>query len=121
MNLAALAWRELSHRRASLASGLVAITLGIAVIVGIRSVATASQRAVAVKLDSLGANVLVLPQGHPLAGKSRVALEDIAEYPLITYHLAVDERPSGPVVVEEWLRWKRGSHGFADSCRGLPR
>ena len=32
-------------------------------------------------------------------------------YPLITYHLAVDERPSGPVVMEEWLRWKRGSHG----------
>lgn len=32
-------------------------------------------------------------------------------YPLITYHLAIDERPGGPVVVEEWLRWKRGSHG----------
>ena len=31
-------------------------------------------------------HVLVLPQGHPLAGKSRLALEDIAEYPLITYH-----------------------------------
>jgi predicted ATPase len=32
-------------------------------------------------------------------------------YPLITYHLAVDERAGAPVVVEEWLRWKRGSHG----------
>jgi predicted ATPase len=32
-------------------------------------------------------------------------------YPLITYHLAVDEQKGGPVVVEEWLRWKRGSHG----------
>lgn len=32
-------------------------------------------------------------------------------YPLITYHLAVDERSGGPVVVEEWLQWKRGSHG----------
>lgn len=32
-------------------------------------------------------------------------------YPLITYHLAIDERPGGPVVVEEWLRWKRGRHG----------
>jgi predicted ATPase len=32
-------------------------------------------------------------------------------YPLITYHLAVDERRNGPVVVEEWLRWKRGSRG----------
>lgn len=32
-------------------------------------------------------------------------------YPLITYHLAVDERNGAPVVTEEWLRWKRGSHG----------
>jgi predicted ATPase len=32
-------------------------------------------------------------------------------YPLITYHLAVDERHGAPVVVEEWLQWKRGSHG----------
>ena len=63
MNLASVAWRELSHRRSSLISGLIAITLGIAVIVGIRSVTVASEHAVAVKLDSLGANVLVLPQG----------------------------------------------------------
>lgn len=32
-------------------------------------------------------------------------------YPLITYHLAVDERQGRAVVVEEWLRWKRGSRG----------
>ncbi len=32
-------------------------------------------------------------------------------YPLITYHLAVDEKPGGPVVVEEWLQWRRGSSG----------
>lgn len=32
-------------------------------------------------------------------------------YPLITYHMAIDERGGAPVVVEEWLRWKRGSHG----------
>ena len=31
--------------------------------------------------------------------------------PLITYHLAVDERASAPVVVHEWLRWKRGRYG----------
>ena len=33
------------------------------------------------------------------------------DYPLITYYLAVDEREGSPVVVEEWLRWKRGSYG----------
>ena len=31
--------------------------------------------------------------------------------PLITYHLAVDESAGTPVVVREWLRWKRGSYG----------
>ena len=31
--------------------------------------------------------------------------------PLITYHLAIDERNGAPIVVEEWLRWKRGSWG----------
>lgn len=46
-------------------------------------------------------------------------------FPLITYHLAVDERPRGPVVVEEWLRWKRGSRGqpfrFLDYREGQGR
>ncbi len=31
--------------------------------------------------------------------------------PLITYHLAIDEGAKGPIVVEEWLHWRRGSHG----------
>ena len=29
----------------------------------------------------------------------------------ITYHLAVDERRGAPVVVEEWLSWRRGRYG----------
>jgi predicted ATPase len=32
-------------------------------------------------------------------------------YPLITYHLEVDEIDGSPVVVEEWMRWKRGKYG----------
>jgi predicted ATPase len=48
-----------------------------------------------------------------------------AGYPMITYHLAVDERAGRPVVVEEWLRWKRGSHGqpfrFLDYREGQGR
>ena len=32
-------------------------------------------------------------------------------FPIITYHLAIDERRGAPVVFEEWLSWKRGSHG----------
>jgi predicted ATPase len=32
-------------------------------------------------------------------------------FPIITYHLAVDERNGVPIVAEEWLRWRRGSTG----------
>ncbi len=31
--------------------------------------------------------------------------------PLITYHLAIDEGPRGPHVVEEWLQWRRQEYG----------
>jgi predicted ATPase len=31
--------------------------------------------------------------------------------PIITYHLAIDESPRGPIVVEEWLQWRRGAKG----------
>jgi len=54
---------ELWHRKSQLITALLAITLGIGVIVGIRSVAVVSEKAVAVNLDNLGANILVLPQG----------------------------------------------------------
>jgi predicted ATPase len=46
-------------------------------------------------------------------------------YPLITYHLAVEERKGGPVVVEEWLQWRRGQRGkpfrFLDYREGQGR
>ena len=31
--------------------------------------------------------------------------------PLITYHLAIDEGDRGPIVVEEWLQWRRHPRG----------
>lgn len=63
MKLLGLALEELRHRKSRLVSGLLAITLGIAVVIGIRAVTAASELAVAIKLDNLGANILVLPQG----------------------------------------------------------
>jgi predicted ATPase len=30
---------------------------------------------------------------------------------LITYHLSINEGPTGPFVAEEWLQWRRGSQG----------
>ena len=62
MRLRNILWKELWLRKSRMVSGLLAITLGIAVIVGIQSVASVSERAVAIKLDNLGANILVLPQ-----------------------------------------------------------
>lgn len=47
------------------------------------------------------------------------------DYPVITYHLAVDEKNGAPVVAEEWLSWRRGQHGqpfrFLDYREGLGR
>jgi predicted ATPase len=46
-------------------------------------------------------------------------------YPLITYHLAIDEYNGSPIVVEEWMRWRRGSTGqpftFLEFRRGEGR
>lgn len=63
MNLLRFVFIELWHRKSQLISGLLAITLGIGVIVSIQSISIVSEKAVAVKLDNLGANILVLPIG----------------------------------------------------------
>lgn len=62
MNLTKLIGKELWQRKSQLISGLLAVTLGIGVIVSIRMISTESEKAVAIKLDNLGANILVLPQ-----------------------------------------------------------
>ena len=62
MRLTDLTLKELWHRKSQLISGLLAITLGIGVIVGIRSLTVVSEKAVAINLDNLGANILILPQ-----------------------------------------------------------
>jgi putative ABC transport system permease protein len=63
MNLYKLVWIELGQRKTQLISGILAITLGIGVIVAIRSISVVSEKAVAINLDNLGANIMVLPQG----------------------------------------------------------
>ncbi|MCX7727122.1 MAG: AAA family ATPase, partial [Chitinispirillaceae bacterium] len=32
-------------------------------------------------------------------------------FPIITYHLSIDEERGSPIVIEEWLQWRRGSRG----------
>lgn len=54
-----------------------------------------------------------------------VKYRERARQPVITYHLAIDERGGGPVVVEEWLQWRRGAYGkpfrFLDYREGQGR
>jgi len=63
MVLLDLVRKEIWHRKSRLISGLLIITLGTAVVVAIHTISVVSERAVAVQLDNLGANILVLPQG----------------------------------------------------------
>ncbi|MEM7168421.1 MAG: ABC transporter permease, partial [Planctomycetota bacterium] len=60
--LRAIVWREMFERKSQLTTSFVAIVLGIAVVVSIRNITFYSEQAVARELDTLGANVLVLPQ-----------------------------------------------------------
>ncbi len=62
MKLNTIIWKELFLRKSQLVSALLAVTLGIAVIVGIQTVAVVSENAVKIKMENLGANILVLPQ-----------------------------------------------------------
>ena len=58
-----LVLKELSERKSQLLTSFVAIVLGITVIVAVRTVTYASEKAVARELDNLGANVIILPKG----------------------------------------------------------
>lgn len=62
MSLLKIVWRELLHRKSQLISGLLAITLGIGVIVGIQSVTRVSEIAVAIRRRQ------PVPQAHAAHG-----------------------------------------------------
>lgn len=62
MKIRKLVFKEAFQRSNQLVSSLTAITLGIAVIVGIKNISVFSEKAVSRELDSLGANVLILPK-----------------------------------------------------------
>ncbi len=61
-----LIWKELVQRPTAMATCLLSITLGITALVAIRSVTVFSERAVARQLESLGANILLLPRDATL-------------------------------------------------------
>ena len=66
MNLRSLVWREIFERKSQLLTSFLAILLGFTVIVSIQNISHYSELAVAREMDSLGANVFVLPKSATL-------------------------------------------------------
>ena len=66
MNLRTLVWRELFERKSQMITIFVGILLGITTVVAIKNITYYSEKAVAREMDSLGANVLVLPKSVTL-------------------------------------------------------
>ena len=66
MRLRTLVLREIFERKSQLLTSFVAILLGITVIVSIKNITQYSEGAIAQEMDSLGANVLVLPKSATL-------------------------------------------------------
>lgn len=66
MRLRTIVLREIFERRSQLFTSFLAILLGITVIVSIQNISHYSKMAVAREMDSLGANVLVLPKSATL-------------------------------------------------------
>jgi len=66
MKLRTLVLREIFERKSQLLTSFLAILLGITVIVSIKNISYYSEMAVAREMDSLGANVLVLPKSATL-------------------------------------------------------
>jgi putative ABC transport system permease protein len=66
MKLRTLVWRELFERKSQMITVFVGILLGITTVIAIKNITYYSEKAVARELDSLGANVLVLPKSVTL-------------------------------------------------------
>jgi putative ABC transport system permease protein len=66
MNLNKLVWRELFERKSQMITIFVGILLGITTVIAIKNITYYSEMAVAREMDSLGANVLVLPKSVTL-------------------------------------------------------
>ena len=66
MRMRTLVWREIFERKSQLVTSFLAILLGITVIVSIKNITFYSEKAVAREMDSLGANILIMPKSVTL-------------------------------------------------------
>jgi putative ABC transport system permease protein len=75
MRLRTLVLREIFERKSQLFTSFLAILLGITVIISIKNITQYSEGAIAQEMDSLGANVLVLPKSATLQEYYRADLQ----------------------------------------------
>lgn len=66
MNLRTIVWKELRERPTAMVTGVLAILLGVTALVAIRHVTVFSEKEVAHQLETLGANILILPKAASL-------------------------------------------------------
>ncbi|MBD3675366.1 MAG: ABC transporter permease [Planctomycetaceae bacterium] len=66
MKLRTLIWKELWQRPTTMLTSLLTVTLGVAALVAIQNITVSSERKIAGDMESLGANVLVLPDNVSL-------------------------------------------------------
>jgi len=66
MTLRTIVWKEIWQRPSAVVTCVLAILLGVAALVAIRHITVFSEHEVGRQLQSLGANILVLPQGASL-------------------------------------------------------
>lgn len=66
MNLRTIVWKELWERPMAMITSVLAILLGVTALVAIRHVTVFSEREVAQQLETLGANILILPKAASL-------------------------------------------------------
>jgi putative ABC transport system permease protein len=76
MNVIKVVLKELTERKNQLLTSVIAIIMGIAVIVAIRSITYYSEKAIALEMDALGANVLILPKGVTVDDYYRADMTD---------------------------------------------
>lgn len=76
MTLSKLIWRELFERKSQMLTIFLGIFLGIGTVVAIKNITHYSEKAVAREMDSLGANVLVLPKSVTLQDYYSADLHD---------------------------------------------
>lgn len=66
MTLKSIVWKEIWQRPSAVATCVLAILLGVSALVAIRHITVFSEQAVGQQLQSLGANILVLPRDASL-------------------------------------------------------